>query len=581
MANLSEAVRWWVEPGYHDVSGRWHTATPLALGELTAALSAGRNAPAAVPCAKPAFAWQCGDRRMWGLSVPLYALRSAQNWGHGDFGDLAKLIETASSFGCGSVGLNPLHALFSDRAEDASPYSPNSRLFLNPLYVDLSAVDEFPGLAALGLEAEVAALRATGIVAYGRVARAKLAALRACYARFGEAPDARRRDFEEFQREQGGDLERFSAFEVLRQRFGGSAWWEWPQPWQNPDSGQLGRFCAEHADAVGFQMYVQWLADGQLQACQQLARRRGMPIGLSIDLAVGVDPAGADAWAGQGDMLTGVSVGAPPDQFNPAGQNWGLTTFNPHALAASDFQPLRRLLRVAIRHAGALRIDHVLGLMRLFLIPRNGGAVDGAYVRYPFEAMLTVVAEESAKARCVVVGEDLGTVPDGFRDALVRHGLWRYLVLLFEREHDGAFRAPERYPVNALATFTTHDLPTFSGWMSGKDLVLKRSVGVDPGESDEARAQSRAALHAALDASGSGGDFAAVARHLARTPSRLVMVAVEDILNIADQINIPGTIDQYPNWRKRLPLSIEALKADQTLQRVAEIFAQAGRASST
>jgi 4-alpha-glucanotransferase len=219
--------------------------------------------------------------------------------------------------------------------------------------------------------------------------------------------------------------------------------------------------------------------------------------------------------------------------------------------------------------------------MRLYLIPRNGGAVDGAYVRYPFEGMLTAIAEESAKARCVVIGEDLGTVPDGLRDALAHRGLWRYLVLMFEREHDGAFRAPDRYPENALATFTTHDLPTFSGWMSGKDLTLKRSIGVDPGESDEARAQSRAVLSAALQAHGAGDDFPAVARYLAHTPSRLVIVALEDVLGMTDQINIPGTIDQYPNWRKRMALSLEELKADQTLNRIAEIFSQAGRASST
>jgi 4-alpha-glucanotransferase len=581
MTDASEAARWGVEPGYHDVLGGWHTTTPLALRELTAALRTGRGEPAAAPSGKPTVAWQCGERRMWGLSVPLYALRSAQNWGHGDFGDLASLIETVSAFGCCAVGLNPLHALFPDRAEDASPYSPNSRLFLNPLYIDLNTVDEFPGLAALGLDGEISALRAVDIVAYGRVAQAKLAALRACYARFGNAPEARRRDFEAFQCEQGGELVRFSAFEVLRQRFGGSPWQKWPEPWRSCDDEQLVRFCAEHADAVGFHMYVQWLADSQLQACQALARRRGMPIGLGVDLAVGADPAGADAWAGQGDMLIGVSVGAPPDQFNPAGQDWGLTAFNPHALAASDFEPLRRLLRATMRHAGSLRIDHVLGLMRLYLIPRNGGAADGAYVRFPFEGMLTAVAEESARARCVVIGEDLGTVPDGLRDALARHGLWRYLVLMFEREHDGAFRAPDRYPANALATFTTHDLPTFSGWMTGQDLILKRSIGIDPGESDEARAHSRVALQSALEAHGPGNDFPAVAQYLARTPSRLVLVALEDVLGMTDQINIPGTIKQYPNWRKRMPLAIEELKVDQTLNRIAEIFSQAGRASST
>jgi 4-alpha-glucanotransferase len=578
---VEAATNWGVEPGYHDVSGRWHSTSALAFRELTAALSAGRAAPAAYPPARDVVAYQCGERRMWGLAVQLYALRSARNWGHGDFGDLADLIETVAPLGCAAIGLNPLHALFSDRAEDASPYSPSTRQFLNPLYIDLNAVDEFPGLAALGLEAQVSDLRAADMVQYTGVARAKIAALRACYARFRDAPDARQRGFEGFQNEQGEDLVRFAAFEVLRQRFGGRAWWEWPEDWQRPGKPQIAELCARHADELDFQMYLQWLAEDQLRGCQQLARRRGMPVGLYIDLAVGVDPAGADAWAGQGDMLPGVSVGAPPDLLNPAGQNWGLTTFNPHALSASDFAPVRRLLRATMRHAGAIRIDHVLGLMRMFLIPRGAGAADGAYVRYPFDGLLAAVAEESAKARCIVVGEDLGTVPPGFRDALARHGIWTYLVMLFEREYGGAFRAPEHYPANALATFNTHDLPTFSGWISAQDLVLKRSIGVDPGESDEERERSRVALRAALAERGLGEDFAGVAAYLARTPSRLVMVALEDILGVAEQINIPGTVDQHPNWRRRIPLPTEQMKIDGNLTRIAEVFSQAGRASST
>jgi 4-alpha-glucanotransferase len=578
---VEAAARWGVEPGYHDVSGRWNEASPLALRELTAALSAGRAAPAAFPPARDVVAHQCGERRMWGLAVQLYALRSARNWGHGDFGDLAELIETAARFGCSAIGLNPLHALFLDRAEDASPYSPSSRQFLNPLYIDLHAVDEFPGLAALGLEAQVAELRAADMVQYAGVARVKIVALRASYTRLRDASDARRRDFEDFQNEQGGDLARFAAFEVLRRRFGGSAWWEWPARWQRPGQAQIAQLCAEQADEIGFHMYMQWLAEEQLRGCQQLARRRGMPVGLYIDLAVGVDPAGADAWTGQGEMLSGVSVGAPPDVYNPAGQNWGLTSFNPHALSGSDFAPMRRLLRATMRHAGAIRIDHVLGLMRLFLIPRGAAAMDGAYVRYPFDGLLAAVAEESAKARCIVVGEDLGTVPEGFRDAVARYGLWTYLVMLFEREHSGAFRAPERYPAKALATFNTHDLPTFNGWMSGQDLVLKRSIGVDPGESDDDRERSRVALRAALGDRVQGEDFAAVAGYLARTPSRLVMVALEDILGVTGQINIPGTVDQHPNWRRRIPLPLEQLKDNDNLARIAEVFSQAGRASST
>ena len=328
MSDLTRAAaRWGVEPGYHDVSGRWHDASPLALRELTAALSAGRAAPAVSPPARDVVAWQCGERRMWGLAVQLYALRSARNWGHGDFGDLAALVETVAPLGCSAIGLNPLHALFPDRAEDASPYSPSSRQFLNPLYIDLNAVGEFPGLAALGLEAQVSALRAADMVQYAGVARAKIAALRACHARLRDASDARRRDFEDFQDEQGEDLVRFAAFEVLRQRFGGTAWWDWPEGWQRPGKAQIAQLCAEQADEIGFHMYVQWLAEEQLRGCQQLARRRGMPVGLYIDLAVGVDPAGADSWTGQGEMLSGVSVGAPPDALQSGGPELGTDEF--------------------------------------------------------------------------------------------------------------------------------------------------------------------------------------------------------------------------------------------------------------
>jgi len=576
-----EAARWGIEPGYHDVFGAWHAASPATLAALTAALRAGRGEPApALPPAQ-AFAYQCSTQRLWGLAAQLYAVRSERNWGHGDFTDLMALITLAAEAGAAAVGLNPLHALFPEHAEAASPYSPNSRLFLNPLYIDLEAVPEFPGLAALGLEQEVAALRDSDMVAYARVARAKMTALRACHARFrrGAGP-MRRQDFARFRDAQGADLTAFAAFEVLRARCGHGRWWEWPPQWRRPDPAMLDRLRAEDPAAFEFHEYVQWIAATQLDRCREAAHRHGLPVGLYLDLAVGVDPAGADAWTAQEDMLAGVTVGAPPDQYNPAGQNWGLTTFNPHALAASNGAPLRRMLAVAMRAAGAIRIDHVLGLMRLFLIPGGAaeGAAAGAYVRYPFESLLAAVAEESARHRCVVIGEDLGTVPEGFRDTVARYGLWSYRVMLFEREPDGAFRAPDHYPANALATFNTHDLPTLRGWMSGHDLAVKRAIGVDPGESDAERDAARRALRQALALHAQGGDdLAAVARYLGRSPARLVMVALEDIAGMADQVNVPGTVTAHPNWRRRLPLTLGEIAATEDFHRVAAAFAQTGR----
>ncbi|MGD9770039.1 MAG: 4-alpha-glucanotransferase, partial [Pseudolabrys sp.] len=428
------------------------------------------------------------------------------------------------------------------------------------------------------IAAKLAEVRAADQVRYADVAAIKLSALRAGYLRFrNDAHDARRGNFETFRAEGGEALQRFAAFEVLRRRYGPAPWWEWPPDWRQPSSPAIARLFddATPEDDPLFHIYLQWLAARQLQQCQDHARRRGMPIGLYIDLAVGVDPAGADAWSAQDEMLTGVSVGAPPDEYNRAGQNWGLTGYNPQALIASHCEPLRRMLDAVMRHAGAIRIDHVLGLMRLFLIPRGASAADGAYVGYPFALLLDVIVDESLRRRCVVIGEDLGTVPDGFREALARRGLWSYQVMLFEREHGGGFRHPSYYHADALTTFNTHDLPTFAGWITGHDLRTKRALDIDPGESDEARAHSRSMLAAAIRGMGEGID--GVAAFLAQTPARLVMVALEDVLGLEDQVNIPGTTSEHPNWRRRVPLDVDALARHEGLKSVAAIFAQAGR----
>jgi 4-alpha-glucanotransferase len=306
-----------------------------------------------------------------------------------------------------------------------------------------------------------------------------------------------------------------------------------------------------------------------------------MPIGLYTDLAVGIDRAGADAWSAQHATLTGVSLGAPPDELNRAGQDWGLAPFNPHALPDDDFAILRQLMRANMRHAGALRIDHVLGLNRAFMIPHGAPPGGGAYVRFPFEPLLRVIAEESERARCIVIGEDLGTVPDGFRETLARWGLWCYRVMLFERDGQGRFRPPESYPAEALATFGTHDLPTYQGWRDAHDLRVKRELGLDPGENDQARAWAQQCLREALTERAPAyrpGDVAAVAAFLAATPSRLAVISIEDVLGLRDQVNIPGTVAQHPNWRRRLPVALEELEHHDDLRRVAEAFARAGRA---
>jgi len=574
-----EARRWGIEPGYHDVFGTWHTAPPETLRTLINALSHGRAAPRPpedAPAVAPLRAWQGDGRRHWLLAVQLYSLRSERNWGIGDFSDLKALIAIAASHGAAGVGLNPLHALFPDRPEQASPYAPNSRLFLNPLYIDVAAIPEFDGVGA----ADAAALRDGDLVDYTAVAQAKMAALHRVYDRFRtRAGPARRADFAAFRAAQGEALLRFACFEVLRQRHD-TPWPEWPAPWRSPSCGDLARFRNDNLAACEFQEFMQWTADRQLGECHASAKAQGMAVGLYVDVAVGIDPHGADAWGQQGAVLTGISVGAPPDEFNPAGQDWGLAPFNPDTVADDDFAPMRQLLAAAMCHAGAIRLDHVLGLKRVFMVPHGVRPVDGAYVRFPFEPLLQVVAEESVRFRCSVIGEDLGTVPEGFRDTMAKWGLWTYRVMLFEREGDGRFRPPESYPAEALATFNTHDLPSFRGWREGHDLRLKRGLSLDPGESDEARQWGRAKLHEALAARGQGyaaDDLAAVASFLGATPSRLVAVAIDDIVGALEQINIPGTMHEHPNWRRKLPLTLEDLRAHAGLARVGEAFAGTGR----
>jgi len=572
-------AHWGIEPGYYDVQGRRRDADPDVLRRVVEMLSRPGNPPAGDldRGQTPQQAFQGDGRRTWVLAVQLYGVRSRRNLGHGDFTDLAELLELVADLGCGGIGLNPLHALFYDGG--GSPYSPSSRLFLNPLYLDVEAVEEFSAHDMAAHAADIERLRNAALVDYPAVAQFKLVLLRATYRNFTAGGSAARRaDFESYRQLQGRALEAFAVFETLRGLHSGG-WWDWPAEARQASDVLLRDVRNSHADEVGFHEFLQWNAERQLGRCRDVANRRGMPIGLYLDTAVGVNPGGADAWMDQNAMLTGLSVGAPPDQFNPAGQDWGLTAYNPHGLIARNFEPFGQMLAASMRHAGAVRIDHVLGLMRLFIVPQGFGAAQGVYLRMPFSAMLSAVAEQSRHWNCVVIGEDLGTVPEGFRGTMHAWGLWSYLVMMFERnwDGDGSFRKPEQYPVNAIATFSTHDLATFSGWMSGHDLALKRSIGVDPGESDDDRERSRAALQAALGRE--RPSFEDAVGYLAATPTRLVSIGIEDVLEIPDQANVPGTVEQHPNWRRRWPVLLEDLRNDQRLARIAETLSRAGRGS--
>ncbi|RXG96777.1 4-alpha-glucanotransferase [Bradyrhizobium zhanjiangense] len=538
----------------------WPAGLPLGYHRLT--LTDAEGVTEEVPMiVAPERAFGGDFDRGWLLAVQLYSVRSNRNWGIGDFTDLADLVRLAKQLGADGVGLNPLHVLFDDHPADCSPYSPNSRLFLNPLYIDVAAIPEFAPDLVPDAAATAARLREGDRVPYADMAALKWLGLRAAFNSFvTSASEARRREFDAFRAARGPLLSRFACFEVLRHRFT-APWWEWPVEWQKPDDATCAalRNGSDKRD-VEFVEFVQWTADSQLHAAKELASQLGMPVGLYLDVAVGVQSNGFDAWNEQMAISRHLAVGAPPDVLNTVGQDWGLAGFNAGGLEAQSFVPFADMLAASMRHAGAIRLDHVLGLKRLYLVPRGFKPDNGAYVQMPFEALLAAVACESAAHKCIVIGEDLGTVPEGFRETMQDFGIWSYLVMMFERDDAGHFRNVDHYRPNALVTLNTHDLSTYAGWRSFSDLKMKLSLGIDPGESEQARWDALGRLDEILRQNGiNANDLYSVLAFLSRTPSRLLAVSLEDLLGVIDQPNIPGTIDEHPNWRQRLPVTLDKI----------------------
>jgi (1->4)-alpha-D-glucan 1-alpha-D-glucosylmutase len=548
------------------------------------------------------------EPRHWGIAVQLYGLRSARQWGIGDFGDFAALAAPAARLGAQAIGLNPLHALFPHDPGKHSPYSPSSRLHLNLLYIDVEAAPGYRRSRAAQqrvgspeFQTRLAALREAALVDHAGVAAAKLEVLSLVHADFaaatpapGDPAHAEHKDYQAFVESRGEALQRHALFDALQTHFHARdpqawGWPMWPEGFQSPDTPQVRAFAAEHAARVDFFAWLQWVADGQLQAAAARCRTEGLSIGLYLDQAVSVDRYGSDAWGARDVLATGASVGAPPDEFNPLGQDWGLPPLKPVALRETGYALFIDTLRAGMRGAGALRIDHVMGLTRLFCMPPGATPADGAYVHYPAEEMLAIVALESQRHRCMVIGEDLGTVSDETRHLLQRFGLLSYRLLYFERE-GAAFKPPQAYPREALAAVSTHDLATLQGWWSSTDLQERIRLGLFPRDAialqqlaDRAaeRAQLMLALQQAglLDAEavaralGSGvldaDACAAVHRYLAQTPARLMMVQAEDLLGEREQANMPGTLDTHPNWRRRLPLPAERWPDDTRVNAVA------------
>jgi len=526
--------------------------------------------------------WVRGGGRAWGVACHLYTLTSARNWGMGDFGDLARLADGMAGQGADAVGLNPMHALFPGNPEHASPYSPSSRRYLNPLFIDVTVAPGYGACAEaqrLMESAEfregIAAARRAELVDYATIGPLKEKALAALHGCLGDHPEARA-DFAAFKEAGGRQLHRFGVFEVLQERFGSTPWHQWPTAYQDPESETVAQFASHNAGAVDFRLYLQWLADRQFGAAQRTCHERGMHVGLYRDLAVGSNPDGADTWTQQGLFVTGASFGAPPDPLNAFGQDWGVPPLSPLALKERAYQPFIDIVRGNMRHAGALRMDHAMGLMHLFWqVRRPDNSMGGAYVRYPFEDLLGILALESQRNACLVVGEDLGTVPAGFRERMSREGILSYRLMYFERQEHGVFKPPHAYPALALATPGTHDLHTILGHWQGRDITVRRKLSLFPDDTARAEAERDRvtdrqrlidALHSEnLLPEGYVPDedltplIVAIHRYLARSPACLMMVNLDDLAVEADQINVPGTVTEYPNWRRRLSAPLETL----------------------
>ena len=523
--------------------------------------------PQGIACYLPDF---LRDGRAWGITCQLYGLRSARNWGIGDFEDLARLGETAARLGADFLGVNPLHALFLAEPAKVSPFSPSERTFLNPLYIAVDQVEDFDRDVDADEEA-IRALRSSELVDYPAVAERKLGALRRIFTRTRKRlPE----DFEAF-RERGGEaLFRYALFEAISLEMArsglGAGWHAWPDEFQDPENSAVTRFAREHEDDVGFLIWLQWIADGQLGHAAARICEAGMRIGLYLDLAVGTAPDGAATWADRAFTIVGAQIGSPPDMFNPDGQSWGLAPLSPSAIVQRQCLPLRRSYETILRHAGALRIDHAMSLYRLFWIPAGLGADKGAYVLYPMAETMRVLAEVSQESRAIIVGEDLGVVPEGFRDAMERADLLGYRVFFFERDEQG-FVPPEQWPRSALACVGSHDTATLAGWWTGRDIDLREEIGFLDGQAaqreHEKRREEKGQAIAALISRGlsageafDAGVAAGIHRLVASSPSRIVAAQMEDLLGLTEQPNMPGTVDEHPNWRRKLPVEIEDLE---------------------
>ena len=546
--------------------------------------------------------------RLWGLAVNLYAIPSARNWGVGDFTDLGELCTHVAGMNGSFVGVNPLHAIPNTGPYGLSPYSPISRLFRNVIYLDVEAVPDVLESAAAhaamhdaSFKAAVKALRDAAEIDYERSATLKMQILRHAFDHFHEnhyvRGTDRGNDFRTYLSAEGEDLRLFGLYLELREHFIRTAhvyaWQEWPEAYRDKEQPVVRLYRDDHEKEILFHCYVQWLLDGQLANVQTLCRERGMKVGLYHDLAVGAIGGGSDIWMYQ-DIAGRADVGAPPDDFNPNGQNWGFPVLIPEKMRETGYDLFIETLRQNMRHGGALRIDHALGLFRIFWIPSGMSPTQGGYVLQPSLDLLRIIALESRRNKTIVIAEDLGTIDEQYRDMLQRFRMLSYRLFYFERKYpDPAFTSPGQYAPMALCAVTTHDLPTLYGYWEGHDIGVKGRLGIYADE--HARNQDRAArqrdrgliLSALKEENLLPEDFpedpalvpqmtpqlcGAIYRYLAKTPCKMVLVSLDDIIGTMDQQNLPGTVDQHPNWVQKTPLTLEAIVSDKRFRGLKEVF---------
>ncbi len=601
-----------VDKGTHELSHgtsftQWNWELPYRLPQgyhtLTLSLFGAETSQKLI--ATPDTCWEPNavleGKKLFGPALQLYSLKSEQNWGMGDYGDLQRMIRLLANQGVDIVGVNPLHELFPHQPQERSPYAPSSRLFFNSLYLDMQAIQEFQECSQVQTwwhlpetQARLQELRASELVDYIGVSGMKHYALRLMFHTFQTHHIAqeteRAKAFKHFVLVGGKTLKRFATYQALQwqkchEDFMQWGWPVWPEGLQMPDTPELKHFEMTQQEAIQYFLWLQFLNAEQLHATANTAKQAGMKVGLYLDLAVGSGISGADVWSDQALYATSVSVGCPPDAFNLLGQQWGLPAVNPITLRERAYQPFVQMVRQNMKYAGALRIDHFVAAHRIFWIPEGMSPKEGAFVLHDMEALMGILALESHRNQCIVIGEDLGTVPETVQTHMAKWGIYSYKVFFFEKQGEHDLTPPQAYPEQALVTISTHDLPTLFGFWSGADIAVRDEIALFPNASVredfiKGREQDRYTMIHSLKREGllppefsdnqydhfpTAPDSLAIAAHkyLSLTPSKLQLFQMEDLLKQEAQMNMPGTVNEHPNWQRKLSASLEMLENSQ------------------